>query len=135
VEIGGQNADREFITARLELLPKTRLCVEQGFHSLAYIHAARPPEKRIGLHCPRLGEATIIHPHEWGNIQVEGKEILLVGWLSREEYRRKGKVLNPGIHTFQYEHTRLKNLLVPMEELNPLVPLFKRVKEWKTSGH
>jgi hypothetical protein len=57
-------------------------------------------------------------------------EILLMGWLSHEEFQRKAKVLNAGMRTFQGEPTHEKNMLVPMEELNPLRPLFERVKAW-----
>jgi len=44
-----------------------------------------------------------------------------------EEFRRKAHVLNAGMPTLQYDRTRVKNLLVPMTELNPLTPLFERV--------
>jgi len=135
VEIGGQNAGREFVSATLELSPNKRLPVEQSFTSLAYIQASRQPEARIGLHSPLRGEAHIIPAHEWSNIWVYGMDIFLVGWLSHEEYRRKGKVLNAGMRTMQYDRTRVKNLLVPMAELNPLRPLFSRVRAWaSTSG-
>jgi hypothetical protein len=131
VEIGGQDGNREFVSARLELPPKKRVVVEQGFHSLAYIHAQRRPEARIGLHSPARGEPYIIPAHEWGNIWVYGMDIFLTGWLTHEEYRRKGKVLNAGMRTFQYDRTRVKNLLVPIHELNPLRPLLQRVKTWE----
>ncbi len=130
IEIGGQNAEREFVTAALELPPRKRLPVEQGFYSLAYVHAARRPEARIGLHSPPRGEATIIPPHAWGNIWVYGMDILLTGWLTHEEYRRKAKVLNAGMRTLQFDRTRVRNLLVPMAELNPLPPLLDRVRAW-----
>jgi hypothetical protein len=130
VEIGGQDAGREFVTATLELPSKKRIPVNQSFHSLAYVHASRRPEARIGLHSSAHGEVVIIPAHAWGNIWVDGIDILLIGWLTHEEYRRRAKVLNTGMHTFQYDRTRVKNLIVPMTELNPLGPLFERVKVW-----
>ena len=130
IEIGGQNREREFSTARLDLLPKKRVVVEQCFHSLAYLQASLRPESRIGLHSPTRGEAHIISPPEWGNIWVYGMEILLMGWLSHEEYRRKAKVLNAGMRTFQIEQIARKKPAVPMEELNPLRPLFRRIQDW-----
>lgn len=130
IEMGGQNPEREFSTARLELLPKKRVVVEQCFHSLAYLQASPRPESRVGLHSPTRGEAHIIAPPEWGNIWVYGMDIFLMGWLSHEEYRRRAKVLNAGMRRFQVEQRRGKNLAVPMEELNPLRPLFKRIQDW-----
>ena len=131
VEIGGQNAEREFVTARLELPSKRRVPVEQLFYSLAYIHAVRPPEARLGLHSPIHVKAVIVPPHEWGNIWVYGLEILLTGWLSREEFRRRACLLNAGMPTFQYTRTHTKNLLVPVAGLNPLGELFERVRAWE----
>jgi len=130
LEIGGQNSRREYVNVTLDLPSKKRVLVNQSFHSLAYVHAASRPEARIGLHSSTCGEVFIIPAHAWGNIWVYGIEILLIGWLTHEEYRRRAKVLNAGMHTFQYDRTHVKNLLVPMTELNPLGPLFERVKIW-----
>ena len=132
IEIGGMDAERNFITATLELPPRTRVPMEQIFYSLAYVHAARKPEARIGLHSMIHGEPYLILPHEWGNIWVYGMDILLVGWLSHEEFRCKGSVLNAGMRTFQYNRTRTKNLFVPGIKLNPLGLLFEKVREWKS---
>ncbi len=128
LEIGGQDAERNFVTASLELSSKTRRAVEPTFYSLAYIHAGRQPEARIGLHCPRRGEAYLIQPHEWGDIWVYGMDILLAGYLTREEFRRKAQLIPAGSPTFQYARTRTKNLAVKVEELHPLGELFERVK-------
>ena len=131
VEIGGQNADREFVTTSLELPPMARVPVEQSFYSLTCIHAHSQPEARLGLHSSVRTEAIIIAPHEWGNIWVYGLEILLTGWLSREEFRRRASLLNAGMPTFQYARTRTKNLLVPVAGLDPLGELFERVRLWE----
>jgi hypothetical protein len=131
VEIGGMDMARNFVTAILDLPPRTRVPVPDEFYSLAYIHAGRLPEARLGLHSPRCGEAYIIPPHEWGNIWVYGMNILLTGWLSHEQFRRKSKVLNAGMPTFQYARTRTKNLLVPVGELNPLGKLLELVRAWE----
>jgi hypothetical protein len=130
VEIGGQDAGRNFITAPLELPPRTRVPVEQTFHSLAYVHARRRPEVRIGIHSPVRGEPYLIPSYEWGNIWIYGMDIWLTGWLTREDFRRKARVLPAGSPTFQSARTHTKNLAVPMAELNPCGPLFRRVKEW-----
>jgi hypothetical protein len=131
VELGGQNAGREFETIKMELPPKKRIIVEHQFYSLAYLHAACRPAGRIGLHSPAIGTPYIVTPDDWGNIWVYGMDFFMVGWLSHEDYRRKAKVLNAGMHTLQYEHTEVKNLLVPMVELNPIKPLFERVQAWE----
>jgi hypothetical protein len=133
VEVGGQDQARDFLACRLDLPPRTRIPLEAPFYSLAYVHADRRPEARLGLHSPRQGGPYLIGPHEWGNIWVYGMEILLIGWLSRQEFRRKATVLNAGRPTFQYSRTRTKNLQVPMSDLNPLGELFERVRAWEAA--
>ncbi len=130
VEIGGMDADRNFITERLTLPPRTRVAATQPFHSVAYVHAKCRPEVRIGIHSPVRGEPYIIPSHEWGNIHIYGMDIWLTGWLTHEEFRRRSRVINAGQPTFQYAHTQVKNLAVQMEDLNPCGPLFRRVKVW-----
>jgi hypothetical protein len=83
------------------------------------------------VHSPLRGGPYLISPHEWGNIWVYGMEILLTGWLTREQFRRKAGVLNAGLPTFQYARTRTKNLQVPMAELNPLGELLEKVRLWE----
>ena len=131
VEIGGLNAQRNFVTAAYELSGRTRLAVQQKFYSLAYMHAGRLPKKRVGLHSPVRGEAYIIQPHEWGNIWIRGEQILLAGWLTHEEFRSKATVLKAGMPSFQFAQTHTKNLLVPLRELKPLGGLLERVKSWE----
>lgn len=131
VEIGGLDAKRDFITSTIELAARTRTPADQKFTSLAYVHAGRMPERRLGLHSPVRGEAYIIQPHEWGNIWIQGEEILLAGWLTHEEFRRKSSVLNIGMPAFPYEHTRTKNLMVSAGELNPLGDLMDKVRTWE----
>jgi len=134
VEIGGQDAERNFVTAALELPPRQRVKVDQAFWSLAYIHARSRPEVRIGLHSPLRGEPYLVQPHEWGNIWVYGMDILLAGYLTHEEFRRKAHVLPVGSRVFQYDLTHTKNLAVPVSELEPFTPLLEKVREWKKVG-
>jgi hypothetical protein len=131
VEIGGQDVERNFTTATLELPPRQRILVEKDFHSLAYICTRRKPEARIGIHSPRYGEAYLIPPRAWGNQWFYGMDIIFTGWLTHADFRRKATLLNAGARTFQYNRTHLKNLLVPVIELNPLERLLEKVRLWE----
>jgi len=130
VELTGQDAERNFITRAVDLLPRTRTEVPGGFCSLTCLRTGLRPAARIGIHSPLRGDACLVSPYDWGNVWVYGMEILLAGWLTHEDYRRKATVLNPGAHSLLIERTREKNLFVPLEELNPLAPLFSKVKAW-----
>jgi hypothetical protein len=131
VEVGGQDAERNITTVALELPPRQRVAVDQVFYSLAYVQARRRPEVRIGIHSPVRGEAYLVQPHGWGNIWVYGMNILLAGYLTHEEFRRKAHVLPAGSPTFQYDCTRVKNLAAPLTELKPLGGLLALVKAWE----
>ena len=130
LELGGQDAERNLSVLTLELPSRQRLSVETNFHNLAYVRANRKPEARIGLHAAQLGDTYLIPANAWGNLWVYGMEVIFTGWLTHENYRRKASVLNAGSRTFLIEHTRAKNLLVPVAKLNPLGLLLQKVRAW-----
>lgn len=130
LEIGGQDEGREMRTSVLEIPPRTRVKLDDGFHSVAYVHIKASPSARIGIHSPALQETYIIGEMDWGNIWVYGTNILLAGWLTREEFNRGARAILPGARVFQYDRTRTKNLAVNVSELKPLAELFERVREW-----
>lgn len=131
IEIGGQNAAREFITCSLELPPHTRCAVDTGFYSLVYIHIKSKPTSRLGLFSPSRKETHLINSNEWGNIWIHGLDIYLTGWISRSEFRQRSNLIPEGSRVFQYDRTRSKNLAVSISELKPMKELFERVLTWR----
>lgn len=131
VEIGGQDAERNFITETLTLEPLTRSLAVNEYYSLAYVHAGSIPGARIGIHSPGKGEIYLVLPHEWGNIWIYGMDIWLTGYITHEEFRRKASPIFAGSRVFQYSKTQTKNLSVPMADLRSLSELFERVREWE----
>ena len=130
IEIGGQDAGREIHSYVMELPPRKRVQIEKGFFSLLYIHVKSAANARIGIHSPARAETYIIGAMDWGNIWVYGMDILLAGYLTREEFNRRASFIQPGARVFQYDRTRTKNLAVPVSDLKPLSDLFERVKAW-----
>ena len=130
IEIGGQVEGREMRTSVLEIPPRTRVKVEAGFHSLAYVHIRSNPKSRIGIYSPTLQETYLITEMDWGNIWVYGMDILLAGYLTRGEFNRNARAILPGARVFQYDRTRTKNLAVNVSDLNSIADLFERVKAW-----
>jgi hypothetical protein len=131
MEIGGQDSERNFITAGMELPPRQRMLVEKDFHSIAYIHAKSKPEARIGIRSPLQSEPHLVPTHAWSNLWVYGMDIILTGWLTHEEFYRKVKVLKVGTRALQVDRTGVKNLQVPISELNPLGGLLEKVRKWE----
>ena len=131
VEISGQDSGRGNLTQLVNLPPKTRVTVNDPFYSVTAVHVKNIPLARLGIHCPAYKETHIISPLEWGNIWVYGMEITLAGYIARAEFRKRAKLVAPNSRVFQYNHTKTKNLAVPVSGLSPLQDLFTRVREWK----
>lgn len=131
VELGGQTANRDFLAKTINLPLGMRVQVDPDFFSLIYITTAIPPKGRIGLRSPSHNQTCLIPPQKWGNIWVYGMKIILVGYLTREEFRRRAKIVASGSRVFQYDRTRIKNLSVPIENLRPIGNLLERVREWE----
>ncbi|HUG34757.1 MAG TPA: hypothetical protein VMJ90_08305 [Anaerolineales bacterium] len=131
-EIGGQDEGREMRSLLVEAPPRTRVEIDNQFFSLAYLHARSMPEARVGIHSKARNETHLVGALEWGNIWVYGMDILLAGYLTREEFTRRAQPIREGARVFQYDRTRTKNLAVPVADLKPLSDLFERVKEWSS---
>lgn len=129
VEIGGQDAGREMRSLEVELPPKKRIEIDDQFFSVAYIRTKNMSKARIGLHSPVRKETHIIGESDWGNIWVYGIDIVLTGYLKREEFNRRASFLPEGARTFQYDRTRTKNLAVNNCYLKPVLELLERAKE------
>jgi hypothetical protein len=131
LEIGGQAEGRDYLTRTVVLPPRMRVKLDEPFFALSSVHAHSLPAARVGIHSPAMGEPYIIDPYGWGNIWVYGLEIILTGYIQREEFRRKSSLIQPGSRVFQYSKTRTKNLAVPVADLKPLGRLFEQVKAWE----
>ncbi len=129
VEIGGQDAGRQMRSLEIEIPPKTRVQIDEGFFSLAYVHSKNMPNARIGIHSPIRKQTYIIEASEWDNIWVYGTDILLAGYLTREEFNRRASFLREGAHVFPYDQTRTKSLAVSVCDLKPVAELFEHVKQ------
>ncbi len=132
VEVSGQDGARGFLTRLVNLPAKTRVTVKDPFYSVTAVHVKNIPTARLGIHSSAYKEAHVIPPLDWGNIWVYGMDITLAGFISRGEFRQRAKMIAPNSRVFQYNHTKTKNLAVPVSELNPLQGLFTRVREWNS---
>jgi hypothetical protein len=137
VQLGGMDADHSVITTMVELMPRERVIVKDQFFSLAYIHVQDKLTARIGIHSPRRGKAYVIPPSSWNNIWIHGTDIVLAGWLTHDQFRSNSKVPTLKHVAVKYIRPPVKELSLPLRELNPCSPLFRRVKTWaegRTSG-
>jgi hypothetical protein len=124
IEVNGQDSARETMRKTVSLPPKTKVTVDESFYSVTSIHVRRIPDAKIGIRCETMKEAHIVQPLEWGNIWVYGMDIFFAGYISYEEFGQFAKPLPINARTFQYEHTKVKNLALPVSNLKPLQNLF-----------
>lgn len=129
VEIGGQDAGGEMRSLEVELPPRRRIEIDDRFFSVAYIHSKKALRARIGIYSPVRKETYIIGESDWGNIWVYGIDILLTGYLKREEFNHRASLLREGVRVFQYDRTRTKNLAVNVCDLKPVLELLEHAKE------
>ncbi len=129
IEIGGQDAGREMRSLEVQIPPKTRVEIDDRFFSVAYIHTKNMPQARIGIYSPVRKETYIIGESDWGNIWVYGSDILLTGYLRRDEFNRRASFLREGARVFQYDRTRIKNLAVNVCDLKPVLELLEHARE------
>lgn len=134
VELGGQDEQRDYITETLTLPPRTRVEAQSDFFSLACVYVSSLPEGRLGIHSPTRKETYLIGSYDWGNIWVYGLEILLTGWITRDEFRRRSSLIPAGKRVFQYRQTRTKNLAMPIADLKPLGSLVEKLKGWESAS-
>jgi len=127
LEIGGQDEGREMRSCIVELPPRTRLEIQNGFFSISYVHIHSSPNARIGIYSPTRRETYLIGAQDWGNLWIYGMDVWLAGYITRDEFSRRASFLQAGSRVFQYRATHVKNLAVPVSELKPLVELFERV--------
>jgi hypothetical protein len=128
LEIGGQGEKGEFQEEVVTLSPGERTRLTKDFYTLAYMHGSEIPGGRVGIHSSQLDQTYIIQESEWGNIWVYGMEIILAGYMTRNEFRQKSHRLPPRSRVWQYRYTRTENFTLPVAELQPLARLFERLK-------
>ncbi len=135
LELGGQGEKREFLSEEFRLSRGVRVEATNDYYSLAYLHVPSQPNGRVGVYCPGLRQSSVVHPHEWGNIWVYGMEVILAGYITRAEFRRRGVELPAGSQVLPYNRTRTKNQALLVAELHPLADLFDRAGEWGGKKH
>ncbi len=130
IELGGQDAEREFISEKLELPPRQPARTKLQYHALAYLHTPTLPQAQIGLRSRVFEQAHVTLPGTWGNIWVYGLEIILAGYLTCGEFRRQAQPLPPGSQVLQYPLTRTHNLALPLGQLRPIDELLDIARLW-----
>lgn len=132
IEIGGKNQEHTFISRTIELPSRQRVRLPEEWFSIAYIHATTRPDARIGLHSPVRGAPHIIRMYDWVNIWLYGMEIILTGWITRDDFHRKARTVQPGTAS-SFLRPPPRSLAVSTTDLEPIAPLLTSVQAWEAA--
>jgi len=130
LELGGLGENREFQTESIDLLPGSRIETQLGFISIGYVHASHLPEGQIGIYSPKLGKSHLLKPTGWGNIWIDGLEIILVGYLELGEIQRRLRTSTRGWYSEPKTGANPHRNFLPVSTLRPLGILFNSVRAW-----
>jgi hypothetical protein len=133
LEIGGQDEGRGLRSCLLKLPPRTRVELPNGFFSLSYAQIHSIPRARIGIYSPVRRETYLIGARDWGNLWIYGREVVLAGYMTRDEFSRRAHSIQPGSYVIPYDAMHSKNLAVPVSDLKPLSELFERANVVSTA--
>jgi len=131
--LGGQGQDQNLQHEKVYLMPKHRTALEEDFYAMHYLHTPNLPEDTVGIHSPMLKDTYLIDAAQWGNIWVYGMKIIFVGYITRGEFRRRGKIISTGSRVFHDSRIQTQNLGIFIHQLHPLRDLFARAKIWRTT--
>lgn len=132
LELGGQDADRQFYSEWVDLPPRQRVQTRAEIQSLAYLHAVQLPEGRLGLHSPSLDQLHIIGPESWFNVWAYGMRIVLTGFIPRHEFQRKAYLVTQAEASLEMDANPYFKL--PIAQLYPMQALFEQARLWKSPG-
>lgn len=122
LQAGGRDLHGKFQEETLVLEPQVRTHLKNPYQSLAFLLTGQPVLSQIGVSSPAFKAASIVQPDQWGNIWIYGLEVILAGYLTRAEFRRRGALQVNKDFDRPVTHGKKKSL--PLGELHPLAGLF-----------
>jgi hypothetical protein len=120
VELGGEIGSRDFHQTKVRMASGERKVVKASFHSLSYVRVPERPAGRLGIRSAARRDSHVITPIDWQNVWLEGSEICLLGWITREEFLMRARPIREGTRVFQFTATKVKNLAVDVSSLKAI---------------
>ncbi len=132
LELGGLGADRQYLSYSVPLQPHQPLHLQTGLHTLAYLALPMRPQGRIQIYSSALRRRYVPSPDRWGDLWVQGDEIILTGYMTRGEFRQRARALPHKAHKEPYQMPDLRDMALPVSELHPIQDLLQRITEWQS---
>lgn len=130
LEMGGLGKDRQFLSYAVHLQPRQPLRLHTGLYTLAYLALPTMYNGRIRLYSSAMRRRYLPSSDRWGNLWVQGSEIVLAGYMTRGEFRQRAQPLPQRPPSKQSKPPYPADMAVFVEELYPIQDLLQRAKEW-----
>jgi hypothetical protein len=91
--------------------------------TLNHVCATQRPAGDLRIHAPARRLAHLIEPDRWQDVWLDGWGMVVLGWISREAFRKRATLIPPGRRVYQFDRTMTKNLAVAVSELRPITDL------------
>ncbi len=124
IVLGGKDRSGSPVEIGARLDSGGRLALPESLLTLSYVCALGRPSGRLGIGAPARRLTHVVESTDWQDVWLEGWGIVLLGWLTRQEFRAWAKLIPQGQRVFQFDRTRTRNLAVAVEELKPIADLF-----------
>jgi hypothetical protein len=120
VELAGLDHTGSSTEHIARLLGGQQLVLPNSFVAVSHLGVRKRPKGRVGIHLPARRLSHVIEPGDWHNVWLDGWGMLLLGWITREEFRTRARLIPAGRKVLQFERTRTKNLAVSVSDLKPI---------------
>jgi hypothetical protein len=123
LELGGQTSNRDFVSQFIRLPSRQSVIAVQGFSRLAYLGTRHAPTATISLHDRRRQHSLHIPSDHWGNLEVDGVEIILAGYIEVGEFRRRAHRPRHSALPREIDGYPSQGPSIPIQDLLPLPEL------------
>jgi len=127
LEFTGLLANQETANSKLSLDPGEQAVIDTCYYSLSSVHIEQPPSDLIGIKSPGRKKVYLIRPNQWRDVWLAGSSVILIGFISLEEFTRRSELIRPGNKINPYGIIEEKSLGVPIRELKPVSALLQHV--------
>lgn len=129
LEIGGLGMDGQIQTEDLQLTAHQRTSTGKDFSALAYMVTQNLPSGLLSVQHGEPGKVLRISPDRWKKLGLDWKEIILAGYMTVRDFRRRARRIRSASHLFPELSLPLQAVYLQVGELQTMRQLFAWVKE------
>jgi hypothetical protein len=125
LELGGRDLSGAPVECNVRLMGVRSVDSTGSLLALNHLCAARRPAGGVRVHARARRLAHVVEPADWHNVWLDGWGILILGWITREEFGSRASLIPQGRRVYQFDRTKTRNMAVAVSELKPFARLFQ----------